>query len=93
MGHGAGPAEEGTTPAIRAHCPCRMTARESTALGRRKHESANEREAATPGRLLGRPAHGGGVDSRVGDVVVFGAHCPARTTARVGAAPSQLKMA
>ncbi len=65
----------------------------STALSRRKHEIALEREAATPGRPLRLPAHGDGVDGRVGDLVVFRAHCPARTTARVGTAQGQLEMA
>jgi hypothetical protein len=70
-----------------------MTARGSMAVSLWKHKIAFERKVATPGQPLRRPAHGGGVDSRVGDVVVFGAHRPARTTARVSTVPGQLKMA
>ena len=70
-----------------------MTASWSTALGRRKHENAVEREEATQGQPLRRPAPGGGVDNRAGDVVVSGAHHPAQTTASVSTAPGQLKMA
>ncbi len=72
----------------------RRTARRSTALSRWRYKIAPGREAAAPGRPLRRPAHGGGGDSRVGDVVVFGAHCPARTAARVlGPVPGQRKVA
>ena len=54
----------------------RRTARRSTALSRWRYKIAPGCEAAAPGRPLWRPAHGGGGESRVGDVVVFGAHCP-----------------
>ena len=44
--------------------------------GDRRGKGAPRSEAATPGRLLRRPAHDGR-GSRVGDVVVFGAHAAA----------------
>jgi hypothetical protein len=73
--------------------PARTTARVSAAVGRWEYEIALGRKVAASGLPLRRPAHGGGGDSRVGDVVVFGAHCPARTTARVGTAPGRRMMA
>ena len=48
----------------------------STALSRWRYKNAPRCEAAAPGRPLWRPAHGGGGDSRVGDVVGCGAHRP-----------------
>jgi hypothetical protein len=50
--------------------------RRSTALSRWRYKIAPRREAAAPGRPLWRLARDGRGDSRVGDVVVFGAHCP-----------------
>ena len=71
----------------------RKTARRGTALSQRRYKIAPGREVAAPGRQLRRPAHGGGGDSRVGEVVVFGAHRPARTAARVGPVPGRRKFA
>jgi hypothetical protein len=71
----------------------RRTASRRTAMSRWRYKIALGREAAAPGRPHRRPAHGGGSDSRVGEVVVFRAHCPARTTARAGTAPGQLMLA
>ncbi len=71
-------ARVGTTPGRRKMARLRrsertalalMTARRSMALGRWKCKIA-------PGRLLRRPEHDGGGHSRVGGVVVSGAHCP-----------------
>ena len=62
-------------------------------MSRRRYKIVPGREAAAPGRPLRRPAHGGGGDSRVGEVVVFGAHRPARTAARVGPGPGRRKLA
>jgi hypothetical protein len=56
--------------------PARTTARVGTAPGRWRGEISLGREAATPGQPLGRPAHDGRGDRRVGDVFVFRAHCP-----------------
>ena len=55
-------------------------------MSRRRYKIVPGREAAEPGRPLRRPAHGGGGDSHVGEVVVFGAHRSARMAARLGAA-------
>ena len=55
-------------------------------MSRGRYKVAPGREAAAPGRPLRRPAHGGGGpaggDTRVGEVVVFWAHHPARTVGR-----------
>ena len=71
----------------------RRTACRSTAMSRRRYKIVPGREAAAPGRPLRRPAHGGGGGSRVGEVIVFGAHRPDRTAARVGPAPGRRKVA
>jgi hypothetical protein len=92
-GHGAGPAEVGAPPAIRAHGPGMEDSPQEHGAEPVEVKIAHWRKAAAPGRPLRRPAHGGGDDSRVGEVVVFGAHCPARTAARVGPAPGQRKVA
>jgi hypothetical protein len=66
-------------------------------MSRGRYKVAPGREATAPGRPLWRPAHGGGGpargDSRIGEVVVFRAHRPARTAARVGPAPGRRKVA
>jgi hypothetical protein len=88
-GPGAGPAKGGTPPTIRAHSP---DAEDGPQGHGAEPMEVRDRPRGAKQRLR-RPAHGEGGDGRDGEVVVFRAHRPAWTAARVGPAPGQRKTA